>query len=288
MHILTCSIVLSLFLATLSVSAATTISTNINTGGTLIVTGAVSASSTAAVAGLATLSGGFVSFASSSVNSTFNVTGALTATSTLAVSGLTSLVGGFVSNASSSVLSNFQVLGAIGASSTLQVAGLSTLTGGFVSNASSSVSNTFTVTGLLKASSTVSITGTTTLAAGFAVGSSTMYSAGNGFGTNRVSGILFGQCTVDFPLMSTSSAAVATCVAPGVTASTTLVHITPYFQEPDNFVVFTGASSTVYTASGVLMNDTIQVSAILATTSVQATAITINPAPRVWSWFGIQ
>lgn len=129
------------------VYSATTISTNVNTGGTLTVsgtsalTGNVFASSTLqstgnallyAITGIATTSpSSLVNLAvhgntliSGNITSVANVT----ATGTLTVSGLSTL-SGFVSSASSSVGANFSVAGPLSASSTLTVSGASSLKG---------------------------------------------------------------------------------------------------------------------------------------------------------------
>ncbi len=70
-----------LLVVPMAVLAATTISNNISTGGTLTVSDAAS------VTGLSTLTGGFVSSASSSVAGNFQVSGALSASGTLLAGG---------------------------------------------------------------------------------------------------------------------------------------------------------------------------------------------------------
>ena len=124
------SVVFSFFAVWMAVSGATTIGTNVSTGGTM------------AVSGLSTLAG-FISSASSSVSGTLNVTGSLLASSTLQATGLSSLTG-FISSASSTVSGTLNVTGALLASSTLQATGLSSLTG-FISSASSSISSSLRV-----------------------------------------------------------------------------------------------------------------------------------------------
>ena len=96
--------------------AATTISTNITTGGTLTVSGA------STLTGLGTFTGGFVSQASSSVGTTLGVGGLST-------------FGGFISTASST------------AGAAFTTAGLSTFEAGAISRASSTVVGAFNVTG---------------------------------------------------------------------------------------------------------------------------------------------
>ncbi|MDP2676715.1 MAG: hypothetical protein Q8O83_03465, partial [bacterium] len=114
---------------------------------TLAVTGASQLFSTFDVlgGGLSTLSGGFVSQASSTIDNTLTVSGALSASSTLAVAGLSTFDSGFISSASSTVTDVFNVGGALSASSTLAVSGLATFDNGFLSAASSTVSGDFTI-----------------------------------------------------------------------------------------------------------------------------------------------
>lgn len=119
--------------------AATTISTNISTGGTLSVTGA------STLTGLATLTGGFDSAASSTVDNKLRVDGDITASSTVFVETL-------VVNASSTVeerllVREFYVLGNATTTGTATTTGASWFTGGFDSGASSTVQGTLRVTG---------------------------------------------------------------------------------------------------------------------------------------------
>ena len=91
------AVILSLTVVAISVSATTTISTSISTGGALDVTG------------LATLTGGFISQASSTVSGTLTAAGYLGASSTAGFTGLASFYGGFISSASSTVSSTLKV-----------------------------------------------------------------------------------------------------------------------------------------------------------------------------------
>ncbi len=75
------SVVISFLFVSMGVYGATTVSTNLSTGGTLAVTG------------LSTLTGGFISAASSTVSSTLTVTGNLVASTTFGVTGTSSLYG---------------------------------------------------------------------------------------------------------------------------------------------------------------------------------------------------
>ncbi|MBI2039158.1 MAG: hypothetical protein HYT22_02695 [Candidatus Niyogibacteria bacterium] len=106
--------------------------------------------------------------------------------STFGVTGLSTLTGGFLSQASSTVAANLSIQGPLSASSSVSIAGaaellstlsvsnLSTFTGGFISNASSSISSSLNVSGNLNASSTLFVggTGTSSIAYGLTVGTS--------------------------------------------------------------------------------------------------------------------
>ncbi len=111
------SVAISFLVVWAMVSGATTISTNVSTGGTLSVTG------TSTLTGVTLATGGFVSSASSTVAGTLAVNGQLQASSTLLANGLTTLTGGFVSSASSTVNSNVLIVGVLNASSTIAVSG---------------------------------------------------------------------------------------------------------------------------------------------------------------------
>ncbi|MSU75701.1 MAG: hypothetical protein EXS55_04275 [Candidatus Magasanikbacteria bacterium] len=120
---------------TAGVLAATTVGNNVSVGGTLAAVGAATLSSSLSVSGLSTLTGGFISNASSSVGAGLQVAGALSASGTLGVAGAAVLA------------------------STLSVASLATLTSGFISNASSSVGAGLQVAGNLSVSSTLTLGG---------------------------------------------------------------------------------------------------------------------------------
>jgi hypothetical protein len=165
-------------LATTTIASSTITSLNSTTGNIVsLFANTASVASTFGVTGLSTLTGGFISSASSTVSGGFQVAGALNASSTfqaagptvlgntLSVSSLSTLTGGLISSASSSV-AQLQVSGALNASSTLLVngaatlnstlgvTGLTTLTNGLIANASSSFTGPVTVSGPLNASST--------------------------------------------------------------------------------------------------------------------------------------
>jgi hypothetical protein len=94
------AVVAGVFLVTLFANASSTISTDISTGGVLGVTG------------LSTLTGGYVSQASSTVSGgAFTSAGALYASSTMNVTGLSTLTGGYLSQASSTVVGTTTITG---------------------------------------------------------------------------------------------------------------------------------------------------------------------------------
>src|SRR3990167_11293825 len=125
------AVALSLVIVAVSVSAATTISTDISTGGTLAVTGA------STLTGLATMTGGFISQASSTAGSTLTVGGkfmasstalftdAITAYSTLGVTGATALDGGLTMDTNKFTVADTSGNTAI--AGTLSVTGVTTL-----------------------------------------------------------------------------------------------------------------------------------------------------------------
>ncbi len=110
------------------------------------------------------------------------------------------------------------------------------------------------------------VTGTTTSSLGMQIGSS-----GSG-----ISNILFGTCQINFPSIAPGVDAVDTCAATG-TALGDRVFVTPIL--PDGLVFFS-ASSTGANA--------IQVAVINSSTTVLATAPSINPQAQQWSWMAIR
>lgn len=228
--------------------AATTISTNISTGGTLSVTGASTLSSTLGVTGLSTLTGGYVSQASSTVVGAFTTTGANSFGSTLGVTGLSTLTGGYVSQASSTVVGAFTQSSGLATFSQASTTGLHTLTGGFLSTASSTVVGTTTISGPGN-------------------------SAGLVLNTTAISQLLFGTCTVNSGAIAASTTVSTTCTATGVNTGSK-VFVTP--QSLPNQVVFTGASSTAA--------NTIQVSLY----NIGSPSGSVTPAAMTWSWFALQ
>ncbi|TSC67533.1 MAG: hypothetical protein CEO19_180 [Parcubacteria group bacterium Gr01-1014_73] len=196
--------IVSFAFVVLVTSAASIISTNIFTDGTLT------------VSGISSTTGGFLSAASSTVSSSLNVTGYLAASSTAGFTNLGTLYSGFVSLASSTITGTTNLTGYLAASSTSGFTSLSTFYNGFISSASSTLTT---------------LSGTTTATFGVKVGSS-------GTGINQ---ILFGTCSVDLPNIAATTTGVATCTATGVSSSTR-IFVTGY--NLPTFIVFTGASST--------------------------------------------
>ncbi len=252
----TFSVVLSLVLVALSVQA-TTISTNINTGGTLLV------------------SGGSTFQASSTVTSTLNVgaLGYLGASSTAGFTGLSTNYGGLLSLASSTVGSTLLVNDQFRASSTALFSSnlfgyaSSTFYGSLTVGGSATTSNQLLVSAPLYASGTAAF--------------DNIVIGGSGNTQNdKVNGLLHGTCTVNFGTVSTTTEAYTTCTATGVTTAHQ-VFITPTFQQPDQYVVLTSASSSAA--------NTIGLTAILAsTTPVGTTVPSVNPAAYTWSWMAIR
>jgi len=140
----------------------------VNGNATTTSAGAISTQSTLGVTGLSTLTGGFVSQASSTVTG-----GAFTVTGNTSLQQASStnqtLSGNLWVNGNATTTS----AGAISTQSTLGVTGLSTLTGGFVSQASSTVSTgQLTVVGAVVGSSTLQVTGATRVYGGLTNSSS--------------------------------------------------------------------------------------------------------------------
>src|SRR3989338_4975955 len=133
--------------AGLQVAGALNASSTFQVAGATVLAGAASLSSTLTVTGVTLASGNL------NASSSVFLSGVATSTvTTFAVNPTATLVGGFISNASSSVSALNSATLAVGGASTLT--GLSTLTGGFISNASSSVGAGLQVAGALNASGT--------------------------------------------------------------------------------------------------------------------------------------
>lgn len=297
------SVVLSVAFVAVSVYAATTIGTNIDTGGTLAVTGLstfINASSTQLTttnrAYLAT-TGGSVGIGTTSPTTLLSVHGnslisgtsffggAITATSTLNLTGL----GTFV-NASSTQLTTTNSAyfattgGSVGIGTTspyakLSVAGqtvaeyfTATSTTAvssfqqFLANASTTLQN-FT---FLTATGT---SATTTNSFATTASSTNLFTSNLTLGTTAIAKIHFGTCTVTIGSVTASSTAIATCAAMGVTTAFK-VFVTPYITNPQ--IIFSSASSTA--------DDVIQI----AVYNTGATSGALDPADNVWSWMAIR
>lgn len=200
------------FLVTLMVvsvaSASTTINTNIDTGGTLAVTGATTLSSTLAVTGVTTLTGlsthtaGFVAQASSTVVGAFTTTGAVAHGSTLAVTGATTLTGLATLNGGASTT-------ALSASNSIVVNGMATTTNNGniategtlkISAAGSSIANMVHGYCTIDAATTITATTTSTVACAATLAS----------GTLDTSHKIFVQATTSLPANFTILAASST------------------------------------------------------------------------------
>lgn len=273
-----------LVLATV-VQGSTTIGLNINTGGTLAVTGAMTASSTVQITGAVTTYGnvtlgdavadsvtanGYFTQLRIGTGSTFGNIGTVGADE-LGVEGDVEIDG----------IAWFD--GVLQASSTVLLGGATTFYGNLTVNQSATTtvsfssaginfdSNTFVIdpnanrVGVASSSPYVAlgVVGTTTSSAGALIGA----------GGSAITQLLFGTCSVDLPAIAASSTAVATCTATGVTTADK-VFVTP--ASAPNQIIFTSASSTAA--------DTIQVAAY----NTGATEGSINPAAATWSWMAVR
>ncbi|MDO8429795.1 MAG: hypothetical protein Q7S73_00300 [bacterium] len=187
------AVVLSLLVVWAAAFGATTISSNINTGGTLTVT------STSALTGLATLTGGYISVASSSIVGPLHISGMIQASSTATstfqngirlssgcfIDASGSCIGTATSTSASNIWTGLQIFNTGGIlstasstfSSTLNISGTSTIAGlsagfGTFSNnlvslgrlnvtGVATLSDMLKVSGPVNASSTLSVTGVT-------------------------------------------------------------------------------------------------------------------------------
>ena len=107
------------------------------------------------------------------------------------------------------------------------------------------------------------VVGTTTSSLGMRIG-------GTGSGITQ---LLTGSCTIDLPSIGAQANGVVNCSASGVIASTTRVWVTP--AGLPTFVSFAGASSTA--------DDIIQIG-VFNSSSTAA----IDPSPQSWLWLGIR
>src|SRR3989344_75172 len=278
-------LLVGLFMSGLAANAASTISTNISTGGTLSVTGAVTASSTLATSGNITVVAGYG--LDTAGGGALNL-GTTTATSiTIGSSGVATLVRGAL-NASSTIAAsgNVTVVAGYGldtAGAGQLNLGTTTATSVVVGSASAKVgvgASTGTYLAIDKngrvgvGSSTPSVAlgvvGTTTASAGMIIGGS-----GNG-----ISQLLFGACTPTIGALAGSSTVSVICTgSEAVTGTGYRVFVTPNINgaaDEDKDIVFVSASST---ASG------IQVSVMNVNLSGAGTR---NPTDNVWNWMAVR
>lgn len=186
-------------------SAATTISTNISTDGTLAVTGASTLSSTLAVTGVSTFTGRAAMNGGAS-------------TTNLSASGAV-WVGGNATTTSA---------GAISTQSTLTVTGLSSL------NGAASTTN-------LSTSGAVWVGGNATTTSAGAISTNSTLTVGSA-GT-AASGIVFGYCTFATITIAASSTGMATCSGATGISSGDRIFVTATSSLPNNFII-QHASST--------------------------------------------
>ena len=146
---------LALAFVALSASAASTISTNITTNGSLTVdTTSTLTGNVTAGADLTVTSGARIGTGSTGTNITALADDTLFVEGAAEIDGITWADGGLVSNASSTVNSTLTVSGIFQASSTAWTTGVLNAVGGLISNASSTVGSTLNVSGVFQASST--------------------------------------------------------------------------------------------------------------------------------------
>jgi len=151
---------LALAFVALSASAASTISTNITTNGSLTVdTTSTLTGNVTAGADLTVTSGARIGTGSTGTNITALADDTLFVEGATEIDGITWSDGGIVSNASSTVNSTLTVSGVFQASSTAWTTGVLNAVGGLISNASSTVGSTLNVSGVFQASSTALVNG---------------------------------------------------------------------------------------------------------------------------------
>ncbi len=271
--IVAATVVLSTLFAVGVVSAATTISTNISTGGTLTVTGAVTTAGDGTFGDAATdlniFTGTLQASTTALFTSGFTTYGNLTVDK-LATTTVTFNQAGINFDSGTFVIDpNSDRLG-VGTSSPFSALSVHAAAGVTGFSVGSSTATYFTVnhlgrTGVASTSPYVAlgVTGTTTSSAGAVIGAV----------GSPVTQLLFGTCSVDFGAIAASTTVMATCTATGVT-TTDKVFVTPASLE--NQIILVSASSTAA--------DTIQVAAY----NTGATVGSINPAAATWSWMGIR
>jgi len=253
-------LLVGLFLSAMAASASTTISTNVNTGGTLTVTGAstltgaVNASSTIAASGNMTVVAGYG--LDTAGGGALNI-GTTTATSVII--GSSSAKVGIASTtpwAQLSVNPN-----ALGTNVPNFVVGSSSATNFIVANTG------FVGVGSTSPSAALGVVGTTTASAGMIIGGS-----GNG-----ISQLLFGTCTLTSGAIVASTTLSTICTgSEAVTGTGYRVFVTPNITQGKD-IVFSSASSTALGIQITLAN-------------INATGVTgtITPTASVWSWMAMR
>jgi len=231
---------ISFFFVALTVYSATTITSNINTGGTLTVdgistlTGNVNASGTLQVSGAARFYDP-VTFESG-----------IGASSTLTVTGSTTVSGAFNAGGASTIRGavklddTLAVTGNVNASGTLQVSGAARFY------------DPVTFESGIGASSTLAVTGSTTIEG--VTNLTTLQVGATDAGTN-ITGMVAGTCVIsEGKIVSASSTAVAECTATGVLANDKIFVMAsssaPYHKD----LRILGASSTANTIGVIFMN----------------------------------
>ncbi len=259
------SVILSIFFVTALAHAATTIGTNVNTGGTLTVTGTSTFGDNITVPaayGLDTAAAGALNIGTSTTTSltiadagvlttirgTLNVDEAVTFDATLGVTGVATFS------------SNF----------TLDNSATSTVT---MTNGLNFDSNTFVVDPNANRVGVLTATPNTDFEV-VGTASSTSLIVGGNSTNGTIAGIVFGTCTYNPAAAITASSTLSTnCTGATGVQTTDRVFMTP--RSLENNLIFTSASSTA--------SDVIQV-------SVYNTGVTgdITPASATWDWMAIR
>lgn len=204
------SVIISVLLVVGVVEAATTISTNIVTGGTLNVTGL----STFIQASSTRMSVHDTAYFGGTATSTFDSAGNLTVVGTLDVTGLTTLV-----NASTTRIST---------TGDLYINGFATTTG---SNGNFATEGTLDTTGV----ATLGTASTTSLVVG---GDDT---------NNTISGLIFGTCNLPATTVNASSTNYADCADATGIRSGDLVFVQATSSLPENFIIQSASSTATDT-----------------------------------------
>lgn len=276
------AVVAGVFLVTLAANAATTITTNISTGGNLTVSGTASTTLFSAT-GISYFGGTATStFSAAGVLSAVGNTSLVTASTTGAVSVAGALwVGG---NATTTAA------GAIATQSTLTVAGLSSLgqasttvfsahTAYFGATATSSFTSAGVLTLQNEETISNSTNGTITLGATNMVlvgtASTSAIKVGDEADVSTINGLIFGYCTAASVTVSATSSAMLSCTGATGVAATDRVFVQATSSLPDTFVIQAASSSAA---------DTIQIRVFnMATSTPSASAATGINSFNFWA-----